>query len=970
MAVYPQRIVLKNSTDGDAGVQSKIRVGGTDEIVDGELVISQRPGGASLFTKDTAGSIVAVGAADLEVSVFPTLFDDFEAGGNETPLETELRPYTAPDSGLAGTGSHALRLGQQSWASSVEHGLKVGFRTWTLEFWIKADSDPALWPADPEEDIETNPNADFCLVMSQRDYIKGPGAFNIYLDGGLESEGGTGTSTSNTTAQARGSIVFGLNPGSNVTHTDTSIPLTGEIVSSRSTTVMDNQWHHVIFQHEGGGTYACFVDGTLIERKQLQAAIDHNNLGNRTSLNVPLSFTIGVGSEILEDDSLVMYPVLDGVLIDSFALWEYAPKLPGRHQYTVPTSSVVYELLGQPANSFKNLVDTDVSDAIADGDVLVWDAVNDYWRTSVAPAADISGSTLGMLANVNLAPDGHITSRQVLSWSTLGQEWVNRPLYLADTDVITYGKAEGHVVFYDGVDWLSRDLDYSYIANRPLYLSDLHNDLNSNDFFLNGLGDVLVQDLAEGHVLVWNDTESQWHNQPRPDADLSQNILADIGDVKAPEDTIQLGSSLVYDNQINQFVYSQVDYLTLLNRPENVGDFINDKAYINVQDLNNFVSVAEHVDVTVDPLTVQEGQMLIWRGTTWTNEYGPPANISFSKIAELADVENTYDPSLPSDGGVLTFEKVSTISFDSPTAASGQTFAVEWVGGSGQGVQISTFRTIDDTGSHVRATRTEGIDLRSDINFFRLRGKPTSNNNRPELRFESGDYNRGVGDYIGFKPPLGLAESQTYVLPGTDGDPGDVIATDGQGNLSWIARSANSSLGSLDDVDLGTVAPVTGNTLVYRSDIQLWVPGTVDDVDLATSSIGDLQDVDLTSGITDGQAMLWSAADSKFVPGDAAPDLSTQSIGELLDVQVTGANHVPAQGDVLSWHASMNHWMPVAPTLAALDDLDLVSSTPQDGETLVYDATLGKWVPGPASANFPTLTNLPTAIDGGSFGSG
>lgn len=66
MAVYPDRIVLKNSTDTDAEIRTAIAVGGTDEIYYGEIVLGLAAGNARLYTRDSGGNIVAFGGSDSE----------------------------------------------------------------------------------------------------------------------------------------------------------------------------------------------------------------------------------------------------------------------------------------------------------------------------------------------------------------------------------------------------------------------------------------------------------------------------------------------------------------------------------------------------------------------------------------------------------------------------------------------------------------------------------------------------------------------------------------------------------------------------------------------------------------------------------------------------------------------------------------------------------------------------------------
>lgn len=60
MAVFPDRIVLKNSSDSEASIISAIETGGTDAITQGELVIGLSSGSASLYTKDSIGDIVTI----------------------------------------------------------------------------------------------------------------------------------------------------------------------------------------------------------------------------------------------------------------------------------------------------------------------------------------------------------------------------------------------------------------------------------------------------------------------------------------------------------------------------------------------------------------------------------------------------------------------------------------------------------------------------------------------------------------------------------------------------------------------------------------------------------------------------------------------------------------------------------------------------------------------------------------------
>lgn len=97
------------------------------------------------------------------------------------------------------------------------------------------------------------------------------------------------------------------------------------------------------------------------------------------------------------------------------------------------------------------------------------------------------------------------------------------------------------------------------------------------------------------------------------------------------------------------------------------------------------------------------------------------------------------------------------------------------------------------------------------------------------------------------------------------------------------------SVNRLDDVDTSTIAPTTGNTLVWNG--TLWAPGTpTTTADLSLSSIDALADV-ITAGAdnsTIGRALVWDG--SKWVPGSRVGTLAGGYLfNGLDDVEVTGA---------------------------------------------------------------------------------
>jgi hypothetical protein len=63
VAVFPDRIILKNSAENDAAIRAAIGTGGTDEVLPGEVVISTATGEVQFYTRDDSGNIVTVGSA-------------------------------------------------------------------------------------------------------------------------------------------------------------------------------------------------------------------------------------------------------------------------------------------------------------------------------------------------------------------------------------------------------------------------------------------------------------------------------------------------------------------------------------------------------------------------------------------------------------------------------------------------------------------------------------------------------------------------------------------------------------------------------------------------------------------------------------------------------------------------------------------------------------------------------------------
>ena len=75
MAVFPDRIVLKNSTDSQAAIEAAIGSGGTDQITQGEVVVGLEANAATFYTIDGSGNVVTIGSAAGQILNLGDLLD-------------------------------------------------------------------------------------------------------------------------------------------------------------------------------------------------------------------------------------------------------------------------------------------------------------------------------------------------------------------------------------------------------------------------------------------------------------------------------------------------------------------------------------------------------------------------------------------------------------------------------------------------------------------------------------------------------------------------------------------------------------------------------------------------------------------------------------------------------------------------------------------------------------------------------
>jgi hypothetical protein len=115
VAVFPDRIILKNSTDVRATIEAAIESGGTDEIQQGEIVIGREAGSAKLYTVDSVGDIVTISGGgggtlgrgdggDIDTFTVDSAFVFAIYGGGDIDTTAEDKPVELVVIGIADGG--------------------------------------------------------------------------------------------------------------------------------------------------------------------------------------------------------------------------------------------------------------------------------------------------------------------------------------------------------------------------------------------------------------------------------------------------------------------------------------------------------------------------------------------------------------------------------------------------------------------------------------------------------------------------------------------------------------------------------------------------------------------------------------------------------------------------------------------------------------------------------------------------
>lgn len=154
MAVFPDRIVLKNSANTEAEILAAIETGGEDEITQGELVIGLLDGGTRFYTKDANGDIVWLGGAGVGPLYINDLLDVDTTTNPPTVDQTLVWDGT---NWVPGEGGSSDVVDLDDLGDVVAPNPSTGqILEWNGSNWVPADPSATIGSIDDLTDVDTS----------------------------------------------------------------------------------------------------------------------------------------------------------------------------------------------------------------------------------------------------------------------------------------------------------------------------------------------------------------------------------------------------------------------------------------------------------------------------------------------------------------------------------------------------------------------------------------------------------------------------------------------------------------------------------------------------------------------------------------------------------------------------------------------------------------------------------------------
>lgn len=411
MAVFPDRIILKNSTDSDTAIRTAIESGGTDEIQQGELVIGRGPGTVQLYAVDSNGDIQTIsrsgGAEYLE--------DLLDASYNRSSFGTgfevgEYRGTVFASAGFATTeprtGTYALTSSGRGlgWNTGIELNRNKRYDFWSFYFRSEAAASSSLFsiPLGGNQPVYRSTSTGYTLWMNNT---------NVYV---------TASSTAG----------YSLSAGAAPNWTA-------------------NTYHHVLVQVDYGVAknravtprWSIWLNGNILV----------NNQTNNTFTWAPIDAAL---------DEYIQFPS------NSDSTWANFRKSLDDYQQGQGDTPIV-------SMTAATIVPATIDAAIRavgaqDGQALVWDGSARLWVPGASAGGDLDG-----LSDVTItAPsNGQVLTYNGSEWVNGAGGSVGSIDDLSDVDTTTVPPSVGQGLEWDGVNWVPADHVSSIVAGNGILVS-------------------------------------------------------------------------------------------------------------------------------------------------------------------------------------------------------------------------------------------------------------------------------------------------------------------------------------------------------------------------------------------------------------------------------------------------------------------------------------------------------------------
>tara|TARA_R100000655_G_scaffold10080_1_gene24585 strand:- start:3867 stop:8231 length:4365 start_codon:yes stop_codon:yes gene_type:complete len=198
----------------------------------------------------------------------------------------------------------------------------------------------------------------------------------------------------------------------------------------------------------------------------------------------------------------------------------------------------------------------------------------------------------------------------------------------------------------------------------------------------------------------------------------------------------------------------------------------------------------------------------------------------------------------------------------------------------------------DPTAAQDAATKTyvdTADSLKLNLSGGTLTGDLTINAQK-DLRFADGD----SSNWVGLQAPATIASNFTLTLPATDGSTGQILKTDGSGNLGWVNDATNTNAGDLTGstlasnivsaslTSLGNLSSLNAGGLSYPTSDgttgQVLQTDGSGNLSFTTVSASDSTKMPLTGGTFTGNVIYDTSSDQKItLSGSTNPMINFQS---------------------------------------------------------------------------------------------